>query len=133
MNKEEIIDMVMQIGGCDRPEDDSPALKMFVTFAKLVAEKEREQILFAIKEVRGRSQEPVAWMVWGEDNVPSLTFKKPSDKYVFDSLYTTPPHRPWVRLTDEEAIQMHIDCNSVSELFDAIEAKLKYKNTRGQE
>ena len=42
MTKEEIIEMVMQIGGCDRPEDDSPALKMFVTFAKLVAEKERE-------------------------------------------------------------------------------------------
>ena len=42
MTKEEIIEMVMQIGGCDRPEDDSPALKMFVTFAKLVVEKERE-------------------------------------------------------------------------------------------
>ena len=42
MTKEEIIEMVMQIGGCDRPEDDSPALKMFVTFARLVAEKERE-------------------------------------------------------------------------------------------
>ena len=36
-------------------------------------------------------QEPVAWMVWAEDNVPSLTFKKPSDEYVFDSLYTAPP------------------------------------------
>ena len=42
MTKEEIIELVMQIGGCDRPEDDSPALKMFVTFAKLVADKERE-------------------------------------------------------------------------------------------
>ena len=42
MTKDEIIEMVMQIGGCDRPEDDSPALRMFVTFAKLVAEKERE-------------------------------------------------------------------------------------------
>ena len=42
MTKEEIIEMVMQIGGCDRPEDDSPALRMFETFAKLVAEKERE-------------------------------------------------------------------------------------------
>ena len=40
--QEEIIEMVMQIGGCDRPEDDSPALKMFVTFAHLVAAKERE-------------------------------------------------------------------------------------------
>ena len=37
------IELVMQIGGCDRPEDDSPALKMFVTFAKLVAEHEREK------------------------------------------------------------------------------------------
>ena len=42
MTKEEIIELVMQIGGCDRPEDDSPALKMFVTFAKLVAKHERE-------------------------------------------------------------------------------------------
>ena len=42
MTQEEIIEMVMQIGGCDRPEEDSPALKMFVTFAHLVATKERE-------------------------------------------------------------------------------------------
>jgi len=42
MTKEEIIEMVMQIGGCERPEDDSPALKMFIDFAKLVAEHERE-------------------------------------------------------------------------------------------
>jgi hypothetical protein len=42
MTQDEIIEMVMQIGGCDRPEDDSPALKMFVTFAKLVAASERE-------------------------------------------------------------------------------------------
>ena len=42
MTQDEIIEMVMQIGGCDRPEYDSPALKIFETFAKLVAEKERE-------------------------------------------------------------------------------------------
>ena len=42
MTKEEIIELVMQIGGCDRPEENSPALKMFVTFAKLVADHERE-------------------------------------------------------------------------------------------
>jgi hypothetical protein len=46
--------------------------------------------------------EPVAWMVWGHDNVPSLTFTKPADKYVFDSLYMIPPQRTWVGLTDEE-------------------------------
>ena len=43
MTQEEIIELVMQIGGCDRPEENSPALKMFVTFAKLVAEHEREE------------------------------------------------------------------------------------------
>ena len=133
--QDEIIEMARKAGfdPHDMSSDFTCNLENINAFAKLVAAKEREQILFAIKEVRGRSQEPVAWMVWGEDNVPSLTFKKPSDKYVFDSLYITPPHRPWVGLTDEEAIQMHIDCNSVSELFDAIDAKLKYKNTKGQE
>ena len=38
-------------------------------------------------------QEPVAWRVWGDNNVPSFTFKKPSDKYVFDPLYTAPSQR----------------------------------------
>jgi len=42
MTKDEIIEMVMQIGGCDRPEYDSPALKIFETFATQVAAKERE-------------------------------------------------------------------------------------------
>ena len=36
MTKDEIIEMVMQIGGCDRPEYDSPALKIFEAFAKLI-------------------------------------------------------------------------------------------------
>ena len=49
-------------------------------------------------------QKPVAWMVWGENNVPSLTLTKPSDKYVFDSLYMTPPQRK--PLTDEEIEKM---------------------------
>ena len=53
MTKEEIIEMVMQIGGCDRPEDDSPALKMFVTFAKLVAAKEREACANICEEEQG--------------------------------------------------------------------------------
>ena len=53
MTQEEIIEMVMQIGGCDRPEDDSPALKMFVTFAKLVAAQEREACANICEEEQG--------------------------------------------------------------------------------
>jgi len=42
MTQDEIIEMVMQISGCDKPEYDSPALKIFVAFAKQVTERERE-------------------------------------------------------------------------------------------
>ena len=42
MTQDEIIEMVMRIGGCDRPEYDSPALKIFEEFATQVAAKERE-------------------------------------------------------------------------------------------
>jgi hypothetical protein len=42
MTQDEIIEMVVQISGCDRPKYDSPALKIFETFAKLVEEKERK-------------------------------------------------------------------------------------------
>ena len=59
MTKDEIIEMVMQIGGCDRPEDDSPALKMFETFAKLVAEKEREACADMIEDF-----ENIDWNIW---------------------------------------------------------------------
>jgi hypothetical protein len=55
----------------------------------------------------------------------------------FARQYTTPPQRTWVGLTDEEAMQICIDCGCMSEdwlmLLDAIEAKIKDKNTRGQE
>ena len=83
MTKDEIIEMVMQIGGCDRPEDDSPALKMFVAFAKLVADK-------AIKEALAQpEQEPVGQLLedaFGRGQV--MWFNKPKDESM---LYTTPP------------------------------------------
>ena len=130
MTKDELIEMAFKAGVEDSNEYNHLVCTKveLVAFAKLVAEKEREQILFAIKELRGRSQEPVAWMQ--PDEVHISLWK---DDYHIIPLYTTPPQRAWVGLTDEEAIQMHIDCNSVSELFDAIDAKLKYKNTKGQE
>ena len=74
------------------------------------------QTITAIKEALAQLEpDPVAWMVWGENNVPSLTFKKPSDKYVFDSLYTTPPQRK--PLTNDAARKLwsHIEGVTVSE------------------
>ena len=48
------------------------------------------------------------------------------------NLYTTPPQRTWVGLTDEEHITLHdkfVDTDCYGLLIDAVEAKLKEKNT----
>jgi len=79
--------------------------------------------------------EPVAWMVWGDKNVPVLTFTKPADKYVFDALYTTPPQRTWVGLTDDECrltytSAMEAPVRDQVTVCRAIEAKLRSKNER---
>ena len=44
-------------------------------------------------------------------------------------LYTTPPQRPWVGLTDEELIELSESGLYLWELWKAIERKLKEKNT----
>jgi len=86
----------------------------------------------AIKKALETKDEPVAWMVWGHDNVPSLTFTKPADKYVFDSLYMIPPQRTWVGLTVDEIAELVCNLEEPEnriELGQKIEAKLKEKNT----
>ena len=138
MTKEEIIEMVMQIGGCDRPEDDSPALKMFVTFAKLVAEKAIKEALAQPAVTESHKQEPLAWISTGPARMIHWTADKPAYGDDWVPLYTTPPQRTWVGLTDEEikAFDTWHDhreeevgwCNP-SEIVAYIEATLKEKNT----
>ena len=86
-------------------------------------------------------QKPVAWMhTTGTGHV--YFRKKPQDK-VFSPqpVYTVPPKREWVGLTDDEiwkcnkasgsAVEFHI-CyahQNVLDFAEAIEAKLKEKNT----
>ena len=115
MTQEEIIEMVMQIGGCDRPEEDSPALKMFVTFAKLVAEK-------AIKEALAQP-EPVA----KKKHEPKIDLGKYAGTY---GGYTTPPaQRTWVGLTAKEKHEFRYSHMTTADFIEDIEAKLKEKNT----
>jgi hypothetical protein len=63
---------------------------------------------------------------WSHDNSTGFGIK-----YVRSDM--TPSHRTWVGLTDKEAMQICEDCGCLSEdwlvLLDAIEAKLKSKNT----
>jgi hypothetical protein len=83
-------------------------------------------------------QEPVAW-------VRDLTSPQPhcvtSMKYLsiadtdarvkYIPVYTAPPKREWVGLTDEERCTFvtWLHCQTINEIFNAIEAKLKEKNT----
>ena len=88
-----------------------------------------------IKEALAQTQEPVA-CVQDLDEVKRkhLVYEKGMDWK--DPLYTTPPQRTWVGLTDEEiadcAEKMEASDPTDSfwrEFFRAIEAKLKEKNT----
>jgi len=77
-------------------------------------------------------QEPVAWAKFSaKGNIIDL-LSEPDDDYT--PLYTTPPQRTWVGLTDEEIKRMgklDLDSNYFGIWYDfakAIEAKLKEKN-----
>ena len=91
-------------------------------------------------------QEPVAWMfqhnetgrmsyVSNDGLHNPTTFIEMNPRYALVCpLYTTPPQRTWVGLTDEEILSISADCASSHQHTDihfarAIEAALKAKNT----
>ena len=81
-------------------------------------------------------QEPVAWLSTDCIGERYLCFTKPKDNDPVQPLYTAPPKREWVGLTDEE-IQKVVskkwwdweDAFDIEGFSRAIEAKLKEKNT----
>ena len=92
----------------------------------------------AISELE--SQEPVAghigWLVRNSqgklDLLTELQIDSSLEKYErLHKLYTHPPQRTWVGLTDEEIcmFSMWLDDKPDAVVFTAIEAKLKQKNT----
>ena len=80
----------------------------------------------AIKKALAQpEQEPVAWADHGVVNwIADKQFKHAS------LLYTTPPQRTWVGLTDEEANKLWQSTVLSLELMKLTEAKLKDKNTQ---
>jgi hypothetical protein len=96
--------------------------------------KKREQAITAIKEALAQpEQEPVAWRYrWSVEggnwvwNYATYIERQKDDRC--EPLYTTPPQRTWVGLTDEE-MQDLWDRYAHMEMMRAIEAKLKEKNT----
>ena len=79
-------------------------------------------------------QEPVAWFSTLPDGRLSIKIVGKPTEGNWEPLYTTPPQRTWVGLTDDE---IQTTWNSVMdgavftrrEVYKAIEAKLKEKNT----
>jgi hypothetical protein len=75
------------------------------------------------------AQEPIGYAV------PTFDFDNSVIKKVHYSgtvpLYTAPPQRPWVGLTDDEVYKIAFDLEGEHwrKIADAIEAKLKEKNT----
>ena len=101
--------------------------------------------LAAIKESLAQTQEPVAWMFQHDetgrmnyvsnDGIHDPTmFLGMNPRYALVCpLYTTPPQRTWVGLTYEEKHEIRYSHMNSAEFIEFIEAKLKDKNTSGQE
>ena len=171
MTKDEIIEMARQAGvDMSLGEHWSFFIEELEAFAKLVAEKAIKEALaqptsgdyalgYSIGFGEGHSagkalaqpeQEPVAWLQiclapLHEGDVIARTTKPTKwnpEWWRFEPLYTTPPQRTWVGLTNEEIYKIHtkqgwngmitneIYANFMTFAY-AIEAQLKAKNTRG--
>jgi hypothetical protein len=72
-------------------------------------------------------QEPVAWMykngIYMSDPSNSV-----SPEFVITPLYTAPPKREWVGLTDDDAKEIFVTTHELTVAIRLIEAKLKVKN-----
>jgi len=76
-------------------------------------------------------QEPAAYLCENAVGHKYFRWKKPSSTYKPIALYTTPPQRTWVGLTEDEVykIAFTLEGEHWKKITEAIEDKLKEKNT----
>lgn len=77
------------------------------------------------------AQEPVAWMVYTLDGASVCVTDNPADftpEHRALPLYTIPPQRPWVGLTEKEKKEIYRLSVYVEGAISLTEAKLKEKN-----
>jgi len=76
--------------------------------------------------------EPVAWMFVNPDGeCEQIEYGEPFDDPSVTPLYTTPPQREWVGLTDDEMLMIYMQPHEGFKysLGRMVQAKLKEKNT----
>lgn len=99
------------------------------SFNQLVEDTIRD----ALAEQPAQQQEPVAWMYVNKDGeCEQIEFGEAFDDPSVTLLYTAPPKREWIWLTDEEIVVcggMDGADNWVFEFANAIQIKLREKNT----
>ena len=97
----------------------------------------KDKAITAIKEALAQPEnEPLAWISTGPATMIHWTADKPAYGDDWVPLYTAPPQRTWVGLTEEEidkTLRVYEQDYGWISFAKAIEAKLKLKNTRGQE
>jgi len=91
------------------------------------SERHRE-LMWELEQAIEQADKPVAWWNPNKDTVSTDPVNRNNSDCV--PLYTTPPQREWVGLTDEDMYQLRREGHHyLSERdFRAIEAKLKEKN-----
>jgi uncharacterized UPF0160 family protein len=82
---------------------------------------------------QAEKQEPVAWFEYNPDLEAWFLAYHPNTnpKVKTRPLYTAPPQREWVGLTDEEVSETLTEHHGWQQFAKAIEAKLKEKNAYG--
>ena len=111
MTKDEALKLALEALAIDLYDEARTVIK------EALAQPEQEPVGQLLEEVFGRNQ--VMW------------FNKPKNQSM---LYTTPPQRPWVGLTDDEinkTLKVYEQNYSWISFAKAISAKLKEKNTFG--
>jgi hypothetical protein len=113
-------------------EETEQALKETLLAATAQNSKWPEKFIYKIVPVevtapqRKSEQEPVAWMREDEDCTDCIVWEQTEEHTI--PLYTTPPQREWVGLTDEEKHDCYLRIDVWSRCVEMVENKLREKN-----
>ncbi len=133
MSKDEALRLLLEEAKRKERHRNVPETRYWLEQYKLIA----TLAISATKATLEAKDEPVAFENWLSRNCPSGDAESVQRQWESSSdyadLYTTPPQRTWVGLTDEEVTWL---CNTAKSheqtwgmFVRAIEAKLKEKNT----